>query len=593
MAAQLPPLRTGRFYVVQPGTMQPTPSHLRHMPPELQPRSLTPTGHTPLLAQPRHDALARRQQESVTRARHRPMLLDDQPPDAATLRTVLASRLRGEQVIVVSNRQPCSHELLEGVVHIRRPASGLVTAVEPVITACAGTWIAHGSGSADHLVVDDRDVWQVPSEVGNYSLRRIWLSAEEVQGHCDGFSNAGLWPLCHMVHVRPVFREQDWCHYQRVNQRFADAVVAQANRADPIVLVQDYHLALVPTMVRALLPRATIVSFWHIPWAHPEQMGICPWLPALVHGLLGSDIVGFQTPQHQRNFVESARAGSHHNKVDHPCDVVRGAHRSRVRAYPISIAWPSQRQMDALPSVAQCRKAAAARWSVPAHRRLIVGIDRLDYTKGLLERLHALEHLLEHYPQWRGAVQLIQVAAPSRSTLTEYAGFRAQLMAEVDRINARFATTDAPLVLLLDTHHDRAAVDALYRAADVCLVTSLHDGMNLVCKEFVAARDDLHGVLVLSQFAGAAAELPDALVVNPYHTAQVAQALHVGLQMPAQEQRRRMSRLRATVQERNVYRWATSMLLDAAEVRAPVGAGVPGPQLMPNGPQKNGTLAPA
>ena len=488
--------------------------------------------------------------------------------DASRLRRFVTTALDGEQLIVVSNREPCSHERIDGRVQLIQPAGGLITAVEPVVGACAGTWIAHGSGNADREFVDDGDVWQAPAERGAYRIRRLWLSNEEQRGHGDGFSNSGLWPLCHMAHVRPLFTERDWAQYRAVNRRFADAVVEEARQPDPVVLVHDYHLALVPALVRKHLPHATIVSFWHVPWSHPDQMGICPWLPEIVRGLLGSDIVGFQTPEHVRHFAAAVDHDARPAPDQGGHEIVRHGHCTRVRDYPISIAWPTAPEVAAWPSVARCRLDAALRFALPADGRLIVGIDRFDYTKGLLERLRAVEQLLVSYPQWRGRIRYVQVAAPTRTALAEYAGIRMQVWAEVERINARFAASGPDPILLLDAHHDHAAVNALYRAADVCLVTSLHDGMNLVCKEFIAARDDEQGVLVLSRFAGAAHELTQASIVNPYHSAEVAEAIHRGLAMPPHEQRRRMRSLRATVRENNAYRWAASMLIDAAALRS-------------------------
>ena len=322
---------------------------------------------------------------------------------------------------------------------------------------------------------------------------------------------------------------------------------------------------------------STVVAAYRqgiFPWPHPEQMGMCPWLPELLDGLLGSDIVGFQTPQHGRNFLElAARSG---RQVSQPANaseapqIVHCGHTTQVRDYPISIAWPTTVQTAALPSVASCRRQAQAQWLLPPNGRLIIGIDRFDYTKGIIERLHAFEHLLDTHPQWQGLVRFVQIAAPTRTGLKEYTDFQNQVLAEVTRINARFVASDGvPPIVLLDAHHGRAALDALYRAADICLVTSLHDGMNLVCKEFVAARSDEQGVLVLSQFAGAANELAAALIVNPYHTVQVADALNQALSMERDEQRRRMRALRDTVKTANVYRWAACMLLDAAALRAP------------------------
>lgn len=511
-----------------------------------------------------------RRTEVAQKGRHTPAQRVSGNWDARALRELMSARMAQDQVIVVSNRQPFTHARVDENVSCVQPASGLVTALEPVVRACSGTWIAHGSGDCDRDFVDAADRCPAPATGGEYWLRRLWLSAEQQRGHCDGFSNSGLWPLCHMVHVRPVFNASDWQHYRAVNEKFADAVVCESRGPDPIVLVQDYHLALVPAMVRARLPDATIVSFWHIPWAHPEQMAVCPWLPELIHGLLGSDIIGFQTPQHVRNFTDLvARHGSKVKQCRAPV-VVQQDHSTQVSDYPISIAWPTAAQTAAMPSIETCKLQVRTQWSLGHHCKLMVGVDRFDYTKGIMERLHAFEHLLDEKPQWIGKVCFVQVAAPTRTGLKEYAEFQSQVFAEVQRINARFSASGQQLFVLLDAHHDRAALDLLYRAADVCVVTSLHDGMNLVCKEFVAARDDEQGVLVLSQFAGAANELHDALIVNPYHVVQVADALHQALSMPADEQRVRMRALRGTVKTGNVYRWASSMLTDVVALRAPV-----------------------
>ncbi len=483
------------------------------------------------------------------------------------LRALLRSQLRGDQVIVVSNREPYLHELKDGQVVVTRPASGLVTAVEPVMRACSGTWIAHGSGSADRQVVDADDRVRVPPGHEEYTLRRLWLSAEEEQGYYYGFANEGLWPLCHVAHVRPVFRESDWQRYREVNQRFADAVVAEAHGEDPVVLVQDYHFALLPAMVRKRLPRATILTFWHIPWPNPESFGICPWRREILEGMLGSTILGFHTRYHCKNFIETvdryleARIEHEHSTITFQED------DTFVESYPISIEWPSAQTIGAWPSVEACRRAVADRLGIPAEHRLAVGVDRFDYTKGILERLHAVERLLEKRPEWIGRFSFIQVASPSRSSLDEYRLFQERIHAVTDRINGRFGRDDYRPVHLLASQHDHDAVNELYRAADVCLVTSLHDGMNLVCKEFVAARDDERGVLILSQFAGAAREMTEALIVNPYHVEETADALHRALTMPEAEQRERMASLRMTVREFNVFRWAGRMLADAGRWR--------------------------
>jgi alpha,alpha-trehalose-phosphate synthase [UDP-forming] len=483
------------------------------------------------------------------------------------LQALLRTQLSGDQVIVVSNREPYIHDLSGGRIVVRRPASGLVTAVEPVMRACSGTWIAHGSGSADRDVVDRGDHVPLPPGDEEYLLRRIWLTPEEEQGYYFGFANEGMWPLCHVAHVRPVFRQSDWDYYRQVNQRFADAVVQEARSDDPVVLVQDYHFALVPAMVREKLPRATILTFWHIPWPNPESFGICPWRREILQGMLGSTILGFHTRFHCKNFIETVDRYLE-ARIEHEHSTISFQGMSTlVESYPISIEWPTPTEVAHWAPVAECRANVLQRLHLPADQRIAVGVDRFDYTKGILERLHAVERMLEKYPEWLGRFTLVQVAAPSRSALEEYRVFRDRITQVTERINKRFGTGGTQPVLLLAEHHEHEQVNELYRAADVCLVTSLHDGMNLVCKEFVAARDDERGVLILSRFAGAARELAEALIVNPYHVEETADALHRALTMPEREQRERMAALRTTVREFNVYRWAGRMLSDAARWR--------------------------
>ncbi|UXH80547.1 alpha,alpha-trehalose-phosphate synthase (UDP-forming) [Roseateles amylovorans] len=489
------------------------------------------------------------------------------PWDPERLRGLLRTELRGDQVIVVSNREPYIHLRGPDGISVSRPASGLVTAVEPVMRACSGTWIAHGSGNADQEVVDANDRVAVPPDTQDYVLRRIWLTAEEEEGYYQGFANEGLWPLCHVAHVRPVFRESDWAQYRAVNQRFADAVVAEARSDDPVVLVQDYHFALLPAMVREKLPKATIITFWHIPWPNPESFGICPWRRELLQGMLGSTILGFHTRFHCKNFTETvdryleARIEHEHSTISYQGEP------TLVQSYPISIAWPTDDERAQWPTPAAAREAVFARLGLAPDTMLAVGVDRFDYTKGILERLHAVERLLEKHPEWQGRFVIVQVAAPTRSALDEYREFQDRIQRVTERINLRFGQSGYKPVHLLAEHHDHAALMALYRAADMCVVTSLHDGMNLVCKEFIAARDDEQGVLILSRFAGAARELPEALVINPYHVEETTDALHRAATMPPQEQRERMASLRMTVREFNVYRWAGRMLADAGQWR--------------------------
>jgi trehalose 6-phosphate synthase len=509
---------------------------------------------------------------SDLRALLREIDLSRRNPDRSTtwspdmLRGVLREKLLGDEVLVVSNREPFLHVHTNGTISVRRPASGLVTAMEPVMRACSGTWIAHGSGDADRETVDKNDRVRVPPDKPSYTLRRVWLSPEEEQGYYYGFANEGLWPLCHIAHVRPVFRTPDWEQYLRVNRRFAQAVRAEARTDDPVVLLQDYHFALLPRMVRELLPKATIITFWHIPWPNPESFGICPWREELLDGMLGSTILGFHTRFHCQNFVETVDRYLEARIERESSTIFHGGQLTRVEHYPISIQWPPE-WVDTQLSVPLCRAKVLRVEQLPDDVLLLIGVDRMDYTKGILERFTAIERLLELHPELIGRLVMVQIAAPSRSTLDEYQNFEARVRALAARVNARFGRAGWQPIRLKAEHHDAPIVNEYYRAADVCVVTSLHDGMNLVAKEFIASRDDEHGVLVLSQFTGAARELHDALLVNPYHSEQCALAIYRALTMPADEQRVRMRSMRRLVQEFNVYRWAGAMLLDAAELR--------------------------
>ncbi|MGH7603271.1 MAG: alpha,alpha-trehalose-phosphate synthase (UDP-forming) [Gemmatimonadaceae bacterium] len=484
-----------------------------------------------------------------------------------TLRGILDRELRGQHVIVVSNREPYIHVRQSGKIVIRRPASGLVTAIEPIMRACSGTWIAHGSGSADREVVDRHDRIEVPVDDPSYQLRRIWLSDEEEQGYYYGFSNEGLWPLCHIAHVRPIFRTSDWIQYEQVNQKFADAVIEESKSSDPIVLVQDYHLALVPRMVREKLPGATIIAFWHIPWPNPEAFAICPWRHELLDGLLGSSILGFHTQFHCNNFVDTVDRQLEARVDRETFSVIYKGQTTAIKRYPISVEWPPPRALVS-ESIETSRARVRDRHGLPPDHHLGLGVDRLDYTKGLEERFHAVERLMELHPHWLGKFSFVQIAAPTRASIEQYHNYEQRVRAMAERINSRFSTaSEFPAIILEGSHHEPEQVWEYYRGTDVCFVSSLHDGMNLVAKEFVAAREDERGVLILSQFTGAARELPEALIVNPYDADQCAAALNVALTMPLRTQRTRMRLMRGLIKEFNVYRWAGRMLLDAARMR--------------------------
>jgi trehalose-6-phosphate synthase len=477
------------------------------------------------------------------------------------------ARLEDGRLYVVSNREPYMHVRRGKSVEVNVPPSGLVTALEPVLRACDGTWVAHGSGDADLEAVDAHDRLPVPPDDPHYTLRRVWLTKEEEEGYYYGFANEGLWPLCHIAHTRPLFRASDWKHYQEVNQKFADALVEEMeNVSRPVVLVQDYHFALLPRMIKKQRPDARVAIFWHIPWPNPEAFGICPWQRELVDGLLGADLIGFHIQSHCTNFLQTVdRIVESRIDWEH-FSVQRLDHHTQVRPFPISVEFANSPAETPRESAYEERGGLLKALGVEA-ALMGVGVDRLDYTKGILERFLAVERFLEKYPRYQGVFTFVQIGATSRTHIKRYHDLQAEVEAEADRINWRFQADQWKPIILLARQHSHKEIEPYYRAADLCLVTALHDGMNLVAKEFVATRHDERGVLILSCFTGAARELRDALQINPYDIDQTAEAIRAALEMRPEEKQIRMQRMRKLVREHNVYRWAGTLIGELCEVR--------------------------
>jgi trehalose-6-phosphate synthase/uncharacterized membrane protein affecting hemolysin expression len=485
------------------------------------------------------------------------------------LRLHVRSKLGDKPLFVVSNREPYMHTTRGKTVEVVVPASGVVTAIEPILRTCQGTWLAHGSGDADRDAVDERDCLRVPPDNPQYTLKRIWLSKEEEEGYYFGFSNEGLWPLCHIAHTRPTFREKDWEYYQAVNQKFGKALLEEMTGADePFVLLQDYHFALLPRLVKKERPDARLAIFWHIPWPNPEAFGICPWQRELLDGLLGADLLGFHTQSHCNNFLQTVDRALESRVNWERFSVERGGHVTQVRPYPISVAFAGAAEQEAPESGSPyvARGALLREHGVEA-TFMGIGVERVDYTKGIIERFRGLERFLEKYPVYCGRFCLVQIGEPSRTHIKRYHDLLGEVEAEVGRINWRFQTNHWRPIIYLPWHHTHHEIQKYYKAADLCMVTSLHDGMNLVSKEFIAARDDDQGALILSQFAGASHQLRDALIVNPYDTEQLADAMHFALEMDPLERSARMHRLRQVVKEFNIYRWAADLISGLSEIR--------------------------
>ena len=477
------------------------------------------------------------------------------------------TKLRGSNLFVVSNREPFIHNRQGNEITVTVPASGLVTAIEPILCACKGTWIAQASGSADRETVDSHDRLQVPPDNPKYTLRRVWLSEKEEEGYYYGFANEGLWPLCHMAHTRPIFRASDWEYYNTVNARFADALAEEiAEEEHPVVLIQDYHFALLPRMVKDRIPHARVAIFWHIPWPNPEAFSICPWQQELLDGLLGADLIGFHVQAHCNNFLSTvdrvleARVDWEHFSVR------RRNHWSSVLPFPISVDFLETGEISPEKDTAEERSALISELGIET-TFLGVGVDRMDYTKGIIERFLAVESFLERHPRYQGKFTFIQIGAPTRSHIPRYADFQKEVESEANRINERFKRGKWKPIVLLSRQHSHVEVRRYYRVAHLCMVTSLHDGMNLVAKEYVAAREDERGVLILSLFTGAARDLRDAIIVNPYDTQATGQAIAQALEMDINEVVDRMQRMRRSVKEHNIYWWAASLIGDLCDLR--------------------------
>lgn len=484
------------------------------------------------------------------------------------LREFVKVRLGGRSLFVVSNREPYMHIKKGKEIECIVPASGLVTAIEPVLKACGGTWIAQGSGSADKETVDKNDRLRVPPEEPQYALRRVWVTKEEEDGYYYGFANEGLWPLCHIAHARPTFRASDWVQYEAVNKKFADAVLEELEGVqEPCVFIQDYHFALLPMMIKDKRPDARVAIFWHIPWPNPESFGICPWQRELLQGMLGADIVGFHTQFHCNNFMETVDRAME-SRIDYEHFTIhKKGQTTWIKAFPISIDFVGDSSSGAkTPWSTESKDSLLKKYDLQA-QLLGVGVDRLDYTKGILERFLGVESFLESNPRYVGKFTFVELAAPSRTAIPRYAEFVAEVEKEAARINDRFKSKNWQPILLLIKHHSHKEIMPFYKLSDLCLVTSLHDGMNLVAKEFVMSRDDCQGVLILSQFTGAARELTDALIVNPYDIVKTAEAIKTALEMTVDEQKERMKSMREDLKERNIFKWASDVVGELARVR--------------------------
>jgi len=483
------------------------------------------------------------------------------------LRDVVHAKLGENALFVVSNREPYMHVIDEttGAVRCITPASGVVTALHPILCACGGTWIAHGAGNADKKFVNSKDKLGVPPEDNRYILKRIWLSKEEEDGYYYGFANEGLWPLCHNTHTRPIFREADWEIYKKVNQKFADGVLAELPAKSPFVFIQDYHFTLLGRMIKEKRPDATIALFWHIPWPTPESFSICPYRKEILDGMLGCDMIGFHVQSHCNNFLDTANRLLESRVDTEKFSVVRFDKETFIRAFPISVngyMTGDVREKDLTKQIEIIKKEFDLEGKI-----IGVGVDRIDYTKGIIERMLAIDRFFEKYPEYKKKVVFMQLAAPSRVHIKRYHDLMSEIDELVEKKNWKHMDGSWKPIIYLKKHFSAEEIKPFYKMADFCIVSSLHDGMNLVAKEFVASKRDLSGLLILSQFTGASRELTDAIQFNPYAIEEFAQAIKLALEMPTDEKKKRMENMRRIISENNVYRWAGNIITELTALR--------------------------
>lgn len=485
----------------------------------------------------------------------------------AKLRDLIHARLGESAFIVVSNREPYMHVIddITGQPKCIRPASGVVTAIDPIMRACGGTWVGHGSGSADRKFVNSKDKLGVPPGDNRYILKRIWLTKEEEEGYYYGFANEGLWPLCHMTHTRPVFRETDWQMYEKVNQKFADSVLTELPLTNPFVFIQDYHFTLLAKMIKKKRPDTRIALFWHIPWPNPEIFSTCPYQEQILEGMLSCDLIGFHVQSHCNNFLETANKLLESRVDTEKFSIVRFGKETFIRPFPISVDGylnKSGQDSDLTVEIDKIKKEFELEGKIVA-----IGVDRIDYTKGLIERVLAVDRFVEKNPQYRNKFVFIQLAAPSRTHIKRYHDLMNEIDELVEKKNWKYSEGQWRPIIYLKKHFSPEEIRPYYALADICIVSSLHDGMNLVAKEYVASKNDLRGALILSRFTGAAKELTDSILINPYSIEEFSDAIRLAIEMPLEEKRKRIENMRRIISENNIYRWAGNIITELTALK--------------------------
>lgn len=491
----------------------------------------------------------------------------DTPWTAERLKEFIKAYFKNRPIFVVSNREPYIHRKVKNKIICSIVPSGMNTAVNSMMEACGGTWIAWGSGDADKETSDENGKISVPPDDPKYTLKRVWLNEKEEKGYYN-FSVEAMYPMCLMTYTRPVFKKEDWQMYKKVNGIFAQNILAELKGVErPIILIQDYHFAILAQMIKSSRPDAEIALFWHVPWPSAEAFSVCPWRKEILTGMLGADIIGFNTQQFCNNFIDTA-SKELESRVDlERFSITRDDHTTYIKTFPISIAFTdSAKTKDGSNIKAEPSESKILKKLGINTKYFGVGVDRLDYAKGIPERFVGIEHFFDIHPEYKGQLTFLQIASPHRELFERYQQYQDLITREADRINAKLGTKEWKPIVLEKIQYTHEEITELFRVANFCLITSLHDSMNLVAKEYIAARDDENGVLILSQFAGASRDLKDALIINPHSTEEISEAINRAINMSFAEQRRRMKIMRNSVKDYNVYRWAAELIKAVANL---------------------------
>ncbi len=481
------------------------------------------------------------------------------------LQKTVRTKLKDYRVIVASNREPYLHYLKEGKISYLQPAGGATHTLDSILQATGGTWVAYGSGPADRKAVDAEGKVRLPPEEPSYTLKRIWLSKEQADGYYYGFSNQALWPLCHIVYTRPIFRQSDWDYFKQVNKMFADAVLKEIGEDKAFVWIQDYHLALLAKYIKEKRKDVICAQFWHIPWPNPEAFRICPMKKEILEGLLANDMLGFHLRYYGANFINTVEREIEARIDKERTSVICHGQETMIRAFPISVDFQKISKDVDSPAIKERAARFKEEFSLAKDVKIILGLDRIDYTKGIPERLRAIGRFLEKYPEHKERFVFIQMGALSRVHISQYRDLNDEINDLVEEINWKYSTENWSPIIFVRRTLSYPETLAFYRLADVCIISSLHDGMNIVAKEYICAKNDLEGMLILSQFTGSARELREAVSINPYNIEDFADRIKETLQMPKKEKHQRMLKLRETVAENDIYKWANKFINELAK----------------------------